>query len=197
MKLNFIVLIFIFIISSCNVIKTLTQKDANIDTAFFSGRLVAFEVFEIAVQDQEKIVTLSYSGENTPISCSVSNTVNSYVSTPCSCHLGVCQVGITGNTGFYGMAYADYTISDEFSSTSNSKINLDIDFVCQSNWTRVPANSNLGIHNDFCVMTYEAKNNGYESAISSPDTTPWVDITANNAKTKCTNLGSNYDLIWI
>lgn len=70
-----------------------------------------------------------------------------------------------------------------------------IDFVCPENWTKVPANSLFGINNDFCVMTYEAKNDVAGNAISSPDGAPWVSISANDAKTKCTSLGTNYDLI--
>lgn len=196
-KLSLILIFnFIFVISSCNVIKTISQKNSVVEDSFFQDQLNAFEVFETATQEQEKIITLTYSAQNEVVSCSVTNTTNSYVSTPCSCTLGVCQVGITGNIGFYGMAYADYTIADDSSSTSNSKINLNIDFICQANWTRVPANSSLGVHSDFCVMTYEAKRDAASGdAISSPNNSPWTSISANQAKNKCNLLGTNYDLI--
>jgi len=66
-------------------------------------------------------------------------------------------------------------------------------FTCPSGYIRVPGNSSLSV-SDFCVMKYEARDVG-GSAASVSTGNPWLNISQNDSKTKCTALGSNYDLI--
>jgi len=64
---------------------------------------------------------------------------------------------------------------------------------CPTGYIPVSANASLGV-SSFCVMKYEAKNVA-GVATSQAASTPWGNISATNAKTKCTDLGANYDLI--
>ena len=64
---------------------------------------------------------------------------------------------------------------------------------CPTHYSIVPANSNLGV-STFCVAQFEMKLIS-SVATSQPALTPWVNITQANAKTACTALGANYDLI--
>ncbi len=64
---------------------------------------------------------------------------------------------------------------------------------CPTGYIQVPANGTLGV-NAFCVMQFEAKNVA-GVATSQAASSPWVSITQTSAKTTCTALGSNYDLI--
>lgn len=64
---------------------------------------------------------------------------------------------------------------------------------CPDGFVKVSGNTTFGVE-DFCVMQYEAKNvSGV--ATSVPDFTPWTNITYEDAKTQCQNLGSCYDII--
>lgn len=58
----------------------------------------------------------------------------------------------------------------------------------------VAANATLGV-SDFCVAKYEMKDGGGGVATSQASGTPWVSIDRNQAISKCTDLGGNYDLI--
>ncbi|MDA8791646.1 BspA family leucine-rich repeat surface protein [Bacteriovoracaceae bacterium] len=64
-------------------------------------------------EDEETIVTLSYSDpENDPASsCNISNENNLSVTTSCACSSGVCTVGVTGNSNYNGNADFDYTVT--------------------------------------------------------------------------------------
>lgn len=67
-------------------------------------------------------------------------------------------------------------------------------------WVYVPGNEDLGTE-DFCVMKYEAKDDGTINCgggacpISQVVSTPWGDITQTDAIIKCNDLGSGYGLI--
>jgi len=61
---------------------------------------------------------------------------------------------------------------------------------CPANWVRVPGNILYGTHS-FCVMKYEAKDDGSGKPVSKPDGTPWVSITQLNAKAKCESIGAH------
>lgn len=182
--------LYLFSLSSCNVLTMLTQDKSSVDSSFFGENLKALEVYEFGTQNQEKIITLGYTGNTPPTSCSVANLENAQEITPCACNQGVCTVGLMGITDFYGFAYADFLLFDDSSTSTSSKITLEIDFTCQQHWTRVPANPDFGIHDDFCVMTYEASSNG-----SDPSIQPELNVSANEAKPYCTALGTGYDLI--
>lgn len=65
---------------------------------------------------------------------------------------------------------------------------------CPIGYIQVPGNSGLGV-SDFCVMQFEAKNDGAGNPTSQASGSPWVSINLTNAKNECTSLGANYDLI--
>ena len=65
---------------------------------------------------------------------------------------------------------------------------------CPSGFIPVPHNTDVGTTSDFCVMKYEAKDNGGVAA-SQAAGNPIVNIDAVASQTKCTDLGANYDLI--
>ena len=60
---------------------------------------------------------------------------------------------------------------------------------CPNNFIPVPGSGTYGT-NDFCVMKYEAKNNGSGVAVSQPEELPWVNISQTSAmsvsSTACT-----------
>lgn len=74
-------------------------------------------------------------------------------------------------------------------------------FTCPSGYVKVPANSDVGVSSDFCVMQFEAKDDGSGNPISQADTTPWVNITNLVAQSECRSLNAlngvtnKYDLI--
>ena len=72
-------------------------------------------------------------------------------------------------------------------------------------WVRVPADG-IYVEQDFCVMKYEAKcsdpdgvgctaNMANETAQSTADFKPWIDINQNQAISACTALGTGFKLI--
>lgn len=87
---------------------------------------------------------------------------------------------------------ATVSVSDGSHSSGNTEINLSA-VTCPSGFVPVTSNSSLGV-DSFCVMQYEAKNVGGVPT-SQPETSPWRSISANNAKSECTSLGTGYDLI--
>lgn len=65
---------------------------------------------------------------------------------------------------------------------------------CPTNYIFVPALAPYTTV-DFCIMKYEAKNDGYLTAVSQPTGTPWVSIDRPTARKRCQALGGEYDLI--
>lgn len=65
--------------------------------------------------------------------------------------------------------------------------------VCATNYVKVPGNTTFGT-TDFCVMKYEAKNEG-GVATSKADTTPWVSITQANATLRASQACATCHLI--
>ena len=74
------------------------------------------------------------------------------------------------------------------------------EFSCPDGYSLVPANIDLGVKEDFCVMKFEAKNNS-GSPVSTDEGSPWVNITPVEAKVACESLNAKdgvvgkYDLI--
>lgn len=68
-------------------------------------------------------------------------------------------------------------------------------FSCPNDYIYISANSEVETEADFCVMKYEAKNNGSDIPVSTPEGNPYTLINLSNAKTKCTGLGTGYDLM--
>ena len=71
-------------------------------------------------------------------------------------------------------------------------------FICPKNFVAVPPLTGYTTNN-FCVMKYEAKNDGSGNAISQAASTPYVSINRNDSIAKCaamgTAMGTKYDLI--
>lgn len=72
---------------------------------------------------------------------------------------------------------------------------------CPTGFIPVPHDSTTGTSSDFCVMKYEAKNDGNNFAISQTNGAPWVNVNIGTAHSKCTDLNAlngvedKYDLI--
>ena len=85
---------------------------------------------------------------------------------------------------------------------------LTNEMICASlsggNWVLVPGSPDYHPQ-DFCIMKYEAKcsnpegkacsEQAGESPISIAENTPWVEIGQDDAKVKCSELGSGFELI--
>jgi len=65
---------------------------------------------------------------------------------------------------------------------------------CPSGFVFIPKNTTYTAV-DFCVMKYEAKNDGYGTAVSTAAGVPWVSINRATARSKCQALGEGYDMI--
>lgn len=65
---------------------------------------------------------------------------------------------------------------------------------CPTNYVLVPALAPYTTR-DFCVMKYEAKNDGYGTVVSVAAGLPWTSINRDNARAACKSLGINYDLV--
>ena len=65
---------------------------------------------------------------------------------------------------------------------------------CPTNYILVPGSSTYN-QDSFCVMKYEAKNDGSGNAVSTAAGTPWVSISQTDAKAKAQAIGTGYHLI--
>jgi hypothetical protein len=65
---------------------------------------------------------------------------------------------------------------------------------CPTGYLLVPKNTTYTTK-DFCVMKYEASNDGYGTVTSVGGGTPWVVINRANARSACLALGYGFDLI--
>ena len=88
---------------------------------------------------------------------------------------------------------ADHSSSSGVEATQASQ-SVTNSFICPENFVAVPSLEGYTA-NSFCVMKYEAKNDGSGGAISQAASTPWVNINRNNSITKCQGMGTDYDLI--
>jgi len=98
------------------------------------------------------------------------------------------------NTPFYDSSLVlALNFDDAYSTTTSSAPD------CPTNWTLVPGQANLGGTsvgtNDFCVMTYEARNIGGVPVSTANGTAPWAYINQMNAANACSALGAGYHLI--
>jgi formylglycine-generating enzyme required for sulfatase activity len=92
--------------------------------------------------------------------------------------------------------------ANNYSNCSNNFISYTVSD-CPYNYVKVTANPSLGTNDDFCVSKYEMKcvgdstglNCNSQTAISQATAKPWANLTQNEAKNACTNLGANYHLI--
>ena len=86
-------------------------------------------------------------------------------------------------------------------SDSSADPGSDIAIECPSGYISVPSMAAVNAPNNFCVMKYEAKNDGSGNAVSTETGAPWGSIDQTTAKTECTDLNAlngvtnKYDLI--
>ena len=66
---------------------------------------------------------------------------------------------------------------------------------CPSGYVWVPGSAKFGTMPGFCIMKWEAKNDGSGNPISQASSDPWVSIEQYNAKQKCRSLGDGYHLV--
>ena len=96
--------------------------------------------------------------------------------------------------------YANATGSGSPSPCSTANVSYTIN-ACPTGYISVPSMAAVNAPNDFCVMKYEAKNDGSGNAVSTDTGAPWVSINQTTAKTECTDLNAlngvtnKYDLI--
>ena len=67
-------------------------------------------------------------------------------------------------------------------------------FVCPGNFVGVPSLTGYTT-NSFCVMKYEAKNDGSNNAISQAEGSPYVSLNHDDSREKCQDIATGYDLI--
>jgi formylglycine-generating enzyme required for sulfatase activity len=96
--------------------------------------------------------------------------------------------------------YANATGAGGSSTCSIANVSYTIN-ACPTGYISVPSMAAVNAHNNFCVMKYEAKNDGSGNAVSTETGAPWVSIDQTTAKTECTDLNAlngvtnKYDLI--
>jgi len=80
-----------------------------------------------ATEDVEQTITLTYyDPESDPAtSCTTTGFLNASASTPCACTVGICTVGVTGTTHFFGPARFTYTITANAKTSNASNANFD------------------------------------------------------------------------
>ena len=88
---------------------------------------------------------------------------------------------------------ADHLSSDGESATQASK-EVTNSFLCPTNFVGVPSLQGYTT-NSFCVMKYEAKNDGSGNAISQAEDAPYSGLNHNNSINKCQDIDVGYDLI--
>ena len=84
--------------------------------------------------------------------------------------------------------YANATNAIGTSPCSSSYVSYEIP-VCPPEFVLVPFNSSVGTTSNFCVMKYEAKDNG-GVAVSQAAGNPYVSLTIGASQTKCTDLNA-------
>lgn len=99
----------------------------------------------------------------------------------------------TGRTNGTIYGYALFAIDAEDNYTLIDR-NNEMPVACPSGYSHVPGDNYYGTQ-DFCVMKYEAKNDGSGNAVSTATGSPWISITMAAAKTRCNAIGTGYDLI--
>jgi hypothetical protein len=111
------------------------------------------------------------------------------------------SVNVQVNVPLSVSAYTIYAKSSNSSGVSPcSSVYLPYNVVnCPAGFIPVPHDTQVGTNYDFCVMKYEAKNNGNGGAVSQSNDPPYTSLAFSQAKTKCTDLNlsgeARYDLI--
>jgi prepilin-type N-terminal cleavage/methylation domain-containing protein len=114
-----------------------------------------------------------------------------------------CLKASTGNTLTYStnggtsFALTDTNISSNVSygmNDTSSQVALAQPTSCPTGFIPVPGSATYG-QAGFCVMKYEAKNDGSNNAVSTATGTPWVSITQTSAITTATTACTGCHLI--
>ena len=99
----------------------------NVDIAPVASNLipVAFD------EDIESLIDLVYNDVEGDLatSCSLSSIANISITTPCSCALGTCRVGVTGSSQYSGSASFNYTVTANGSTSNSASVSLSINAV--------------------------------------------------------------------
>jgi len=80
-------------------------------------------------------------------------------------------------------------------AVENTVIAGDLREHCPAGYVWVPGSAKYGTLPGFCMMKYEAKNDGSNNAVSTAAGTPWVSISQVNARLTCEAIGPEYRLI--
>ena len=80
-------------------------------------------------------------------------------------------------------------------AVENTVIAGDLREHCPAGYVWVPGSAKYGTLPGFCMMKYEAKNDGSNNAVSTAAGTPWVSISQVNARLTCEAIGPEYHLI--
>jgi hypothetical protein len=81
--------------------------------------------------------------------------------------------------------------ANSISATDAIKVNGS---TCPMGYVPVPKNETTGTWNDFCVAKFHMTNNAGNADVL-PGVASWASISQNDARTECSNLGANYQLI--
>ncbi len=185
--------------------------------------LEKFEIEEIFPPENSAAPSLSFAGASGTLgtiytAMSVTpTTLNNNGTAITSCAIApALPAGITINastciisgTPTEALANTEFTITITNSKGStNTTASLEVINPCPLHYVLVPARVGLGA---FCVAQYEMKCEGANcgascnntcdvtagrSAVSKPETTPWVNISQIKAKQACEAIGAGFDLI--
>lgn len=175
--------------------------DSNTNDVSFTTNLAPNPPSGLALQDPT--TTPNFDDTPTIRISGVKNgdTIKLFTDSSCSTQVGsVVASGTTADITTSSLAAAAYTFhanatnsGSNASTCSSATVSYTVE-LCPTGYVAVPENTTLGV-SAFCVMQYEAKNDGSGNAISQAAGAPWVSINQTDSKTECTSLGANYDLI--
>ncbi|MBT4723190.1 hypothetical protein HOB30_05520 [Candidatus Falkowbacteria bacterium] len=101
------------------------SSEVKVDSIGDEGAIAAIPIAQTLTpanltQGTQSLIQLSYKSIEFATSCQVTNLVHASATVECSCNsIGVCEVGVTGEPSYTGVASFDYTVSVA-STTSNS-----------------------------------------------------------------------------
>ncbi|MFV8257741.1 Ig-like domain-containing protein [Bdellovibrio bacteriovorus] len=101
---------------------------------------------------------------------------------------------LTDGTPYYASIRVTDVAGNISTAVSGPAFSYHAPLTCPTGYSRVAAMAPYTT-TDFCVMKYEAKNDGSGKAIPQGTGTPWVSVTRPQAVTACQLNGARYDLI--
>lgn len=105
------------------------QSLVTLDIVSVNDRPVAEHLTPDSVSENtESIITLEYTDPDgdLAISCAISEETNINVTTPCSCSVGNCTVGVTGTLNYVGAASFEYTVTANTLVSEPKSVNYNI-----------------------------------------------------------------------